>query len=130
MDKSEYLRQLVLFSSGASDLEVFQEYVEGELAALREDRRPSKDKAQLSKLELVLHEVREGARERFDAYALALTMLQRALDVPCPPESGASEPSSNVVWSHVPGMGPATFGWEAKADEPTRCDLPLAEAKS
>ena len=130
MKKKEYLEQLAHFVSGSTSFETFQEYVEDELAALREHRRPSEEKAQLSRLELVLHEVQEDARERFDAYALALALLQRALKEPCPPESGFIKSSLDVVSVPSRGTGPARLGWETETDEPTRYHLSLAETKA
>lgn len=131
MTKKTYLETLATFVVGDTSLETLQEAIEEALLDLQESRRPSEEKSWLSKLDLVLHEVRENAREPFDAYALALTMLEHSLREPVAPERRSSDTS--YAWFRLPASRRAFkhFEFDSESDKPAEHhSLPLAESRA
>jgi hypothetical protein len=79
MWESQLIELLSRFTTGELGISEFRDTIDERLFDLRMSPAMSPEKELLSKIQLYLHEIDEGLREKFEVYMLARSILDQCL---------------------------------------------------
>jgi hypothetical protein len=78
MEEGKLMELLSRFTSGELGISEFQETIDRRLFDLRMSPSMSPEKEALSKIQLYLHEIDEGLRDKYEIYMLTRSILEQS----------------------------------------------------
>jgi hypothetical protein len=109
MWESKLIELLSRFTAGELSISEFHDTIDERLFELRISPPLSPEKELLSKIQLYLHEIDEGLRDKFEIYILALSILEQYLTL-------LPRRAETKSYSLTP-LAPQTTSWDAYEPE-------------